>query len=67
MDLSIHVKNINTQKDVAKIKRLISQYQGIMACEISINKKEIQLVYDEISIAIEDIINEIEINGYICN
>lgn len=60
----IRVHNLNTQNDVVKIKEIISQYEGIIACEISISKKEIQLVYDRLSISIDEIESNIEMEGY---
>ena len=60
----IRVHNLNTQNDVVKIKEIISQYEGIIACEISISKKEIQLVYDSLSVSMDEIESNIEMEGY---
>ena len=64
MKSSIRVYNLNTQNDVIKIRKIISKYEGIIACEINVNKKEILLVYDKMSVSIEELINNLEISGY---
>ena len=49
---------------MVKIREIISQYEGIIACEINIVKKEVQLVYDGLSVSIDEIENSIEMCGY---
>lgn len=63
----IRVYNLNESKDVRTIKKAISINEGIIACEINLSKKEIQIVYDNLSICIEDIITSIELAGYMIN
>lgn len=65
MKSSIRVHNLNTQSDVIKIRKIIARYEGIIAYEININRKEIQLVYDNLSVDIDEIKIYIEMNGYI--
>lgn len=60
----IKVYGINTQKDVIKIQKTISNMEGILACEISIKKKEIQIIYNENCIEIDKITENIENIGY---
>lgn len=60
----IKVYGINTQKDVIKIQKTISSMEGILACEISIKKKEIQIIYNENCIEIDKITENIENIGY---
>lgn len=60
----IKVYGINTQKDVIKIQKTISNMEGILACEISIKKKEIQIIYNESCIEIDEITENIENLGY---
>ena len=65
MKSSIRVHNLNTQSDVIKIRKIIARYEGLIAYEININRKEIQLVYDNLSVDIDEIKIYIEMNGYI--
>ena len=60
--LKIH--EIRNQKDVVKIQRLISRIEGIIACEVSLNKNEIQLIYNESFVNLDKIIEELENVGY---
>lgn len=60
----IRIHNLNNSKDVQKIRKIISINEGIIACEINLSKKEIQIVYDHLSISIDDIIASIELAGY---
>lgn len=60
----IKIYNLNTQKDISRIQRVISQNEGILACEISLKKKEIQIIYNESCIDIDKISESIENLGY---
>ena len=61
---SIKVYNLNTSKDVNTIRNIITNEEGIVACEINKSKKEIQVVYDNLTISLEHIMNLIEMVGY---
>ena len=43
----IKVYNLSAQKDVSRIQGAIAKNEGILACEISLNKKEIQIIYNK--------------------
>ncbi|MEN8077079.1 hypothetical protein ABFP60_08945 [Clostridioides difficile] len=60
----VRIYNLATHTDIVKIRSIVSDYEGILACEINLNKKEIHLVYDSLSISIDEIINSIENEGY---
>lgn len=60
----IRVHNLNSSNDVKNIRKVISINEGIIACEISLGKKEVQVVYDNLSISLDDIIESIEMSGY---
>lgn len=64
MKSSIKVYNLNTSKDISTIRNIIINEEGIVACEINKAKKEIQIVYDKLTVSLEHIINLIEISGY---
>lgn len=61
----IKVFNLKTLKDVSSIKKAIVYNQGIVACKINKNSGEVELVYDEYFINIDEIIECIEKCGYI--
>ena len=60
----VRIYNLIRNEDIIKIKNQVSNYEGILACEINLNKKEVNLVYDSLSVAIYEIIASIENAGY---
>lgn len=60
----IKVLNINNQKDVSNIQKAIANVDGIIACEISYEKKEVQVIYNENYLELDKIIESIEDCGY---
>lgn len=60
----IRVCDLNTSIDVRNIREAIASNEGVVACEISLNKKEVNVVYDNYSVQLEDIIDSIEELGY---
>ncbi|MDY3828529.1 MAG: heavy metal-associated domain-containing protein [Clostridium sp.] len=59
------IQNLNNSSDVSKINSIMSQIEGVIACEISVDRREIQVVYNEAIVKLEDIIGDIEDIGYI--
>lgn len=64
MKVSIKIYNLNKSNDINTIRNILTNEEGIVACEISKAKKEVQIVYDNLIISSEDIINLIEMAGY---
>lgn len=64
MKISMKIYNLNKSIDVNTIRNIIINQEGIVACEISKIKKEVQVVYDGLTISSDDIINLIEMAGY---
>ena len=60
----VRIYNLTNYEDIIKIKSLVSNYEGILACEINLNKKEVNIVYDSLSVSIDEIITSIENVGY---
>ncbi|WP_196000946.1 heavy metal-associated domain-containing protein [Clostridium sp. 1001271B_151109_B4] len=60
----VRISNLTSHADLLKIRSIVSDYVGVLACEINLNKKEVHLVYDRASISIDEIINAIETSGY---
>ena len=61
----IKVYQINKEQDVIEIQRVISQIEGIIASKVSLEKKEIQVIYNENFVILDKIIESIEDLGYI--
>lgn len=60
----LKICNMNTIEDVNSIRRAIAGNEGVLACEISKEKGEIQIIYDTYFVDIESIIESIEDLGY---
>ena len=52
----VRIYNLTTHNDIVNIRNVVSNYEGILACEINLNKKEVSIVYDSLSVSIEEII-----------
>lgn len=64
MKISMKIYNLNKSTDVNTIRNIIINQEGIVACEISKAKKEVQVVYDGLTVSSDDLINLIEMAGY---
>lgn len=60
----VKVGNMRTMEDVGKIRKAISDNQGIIACQISKESQEVSIVYDNYIIDLDDIIGSLEDLGY---
>ncbi len=60
----IKVYNMKTTEDVNNIRKAIANNEGVIACEINVEKGEVQIVYDKYFVNVEDIIESIEDLGY---
>lgn len=61
----IKILNMNSQKDSKKIQNILIHNTGVIASQTSLIKKEVTVVYDDLSIKIEKIIELIEDLGYL--
>ena len=61
----IKILNMESEKDVKLIQNAIANKSGIIASQVSLQKKEIVVIYDSIYLNEEKIINTIEDLGYI--
>ena len=59
------IKILNMESDVKLIQNAIANNSGIIASQVSLQKKEIVVIYDSIYLNEEKIINTIEDLGYI--
>ncbi|GAA0121123.1 MAG: ferredoxin [Clostridium argentinense] len=60
----LKVCDMVTSKDISNVRSAISSNQGVLACQILSESKEIEIVYDDYFISIDDIIQSIEDKGY---
>ena len=60
----IKVCNMSTSKDVSNINLAISNNQGVVACKINSESKEIEVIYDDYFVSLDDLIESIEEVGY---
>lgn len=60
----IKVFNINSNEDISNVREAVSNNEGVIACEVSMARQEISVVYDDRSLTLDDIINSIEMSGY---
>lgn len=64
MKSTLKVCNIYSMNDVNRIRQAISYNQGIIACQINIEKGQISIVYDDYFITIDCIEQSLEDLGY---
>ena len=64
MKALVRIYNLTTHDDIINIRNVVSNYEGILACEINLNKKEVNIVYDSLSVSMDEIMNSIENAGY---
>ena len=64
MKALFRIYNLTTHNDINNIRNVVSNYEGILACEINLNRKEVNIVYDSLSVSMDEIMNSIENAGY---
>lgn len=60
----LKISNVNTNEDIIKIREALAENEGLIACEISLSKKEVSLIYDDTSITLDNLVSSIEEAGY---
>lgn len=60
----LKIGNMRTLDDVNSIRNVLADNQGILACQVSREKQEVSVVYDDYFINIDKIIDSIEDLGY---
>jgi copper chaperone len=58
------VTNMNTAKDINKIRKVIANNEGAIACQINSEKGEVSVVYDNYFVTSDSIIQSVENLGY---
>ncbi|MBS4803871.1 MAG: heavy-metal-associated domain-containing protein [Clostridium sp.] len=67
MKTVLKISNLNTNDDVISIREVVGSNEGVIACEVNLSKKEVNIVYDDKSATIDKIIAEVEELGYSIN
>ena len=65
MKISIKIYNLNKSTDINNIRNILMSRESIVAYQINKIKKEVNIVYDNLIILEDDIINLIEMAGYV--
>jgi copper chaperone CopZ len=64
MKSTLKMGNMVTYDDVNKVRNAISNKQGVMACQINLEKSELNVVYDDYFVQLDDLILALEEEGY---
>lgn len=64
MKSTFKVYGLNSIQDVNNVRKAIAINEGIIACEISKEKGEVNVVFDDYFVTEDKIIESIEDNGY---
>jgi copper chaperone CopZ len=60
----LKICNMNTSDDVNKIRKAIASNEGVVACQINSEKREINVIYDDYFVTNEILIQSLEDLGY---
>jgi copper chaperone CopZ len=55
---------MKTMADVSNIRKAISSNEGVIACQINSEKGEVNVVYDEYFVTLDNLMESIEDLGY---
>jgi copper chaperone CopZ len=61
----LKVGNISSISDVNRIRNVVSQNEGVVACYINKESKIVEIIYDNYLLKLDDIIEAIESLGYL--
>jgi len=64
MKAVLKVCDMVTSKDINNVRSAISNNEGVLACQIRPEIKEVEIVFDNYFINVDDIIASIEEKGY---
>ena len=58
------INSMKTLEDVSNVRNAISNMEGVIACQVNLEKGEVNVVYDDFFIKADDLISSIEDSGY---
>ncbi|WP_291633327.1 heavy-metal-associated domain-containing protein [Clostridium sp.] len=60
----IKVCNMSTSDDISNVNSAISNNQGVIACQLNSESKEVEIIYDDYFVSLDNLIESIEEAGY---
>jgi Heavy-metal-associated domain. len=60
----LKLSKINGYNDVVSLREAVADNEGVIACQVSLEKNEISIVYDDYFLNEEDLIQSIEEAGF---
>lgn len=64
MKALLRVCDMRTVEDINKVNVAVANNQGVVACEINKEKREVSVIYDDYFVDVDNIIQSIENIGY---
>lgn len=64
MKALLKVCDMKTVEDINKVKGAVANNQGVVACEINREKREVSVIYDDYFVDVDTIIESVENTGY---
>ncbi len=64
MKSTLKVRNMKNLRDVSIVRNAISQNEGVVACQISMEKGEVEIIYDRYFLNVDKVIETLEELGF---
>ncbi|GAA0071963.1 hypothetical protein UT300003_34880 [Clostridium sardiniense] len=64
MKAVLKVSGMSNSTDIRKVQSAIASSEGVIASEVALEKKEVTIIYNDMYIELESIIDKIEDLGY---
>lgn len=64
MKAVLKVSGMNNSIDIKKVQSAIASSEGIIASEVTLERKEVTVIYNDMYVELESIIDRIEDLGY---
>lgn len=64
MKSTLKIRNMKNLRDVSIVRNSISQNEGVVACQISMEKGEVEIVYDRYFLNVDKVIEALEVIGF---
>ena len=58
------ISSMKTLEDVSNVRNAISNMEGVIACQVNLEKGEVNVVYDDFFIKEDGLIQSLEDSGY---
>jgi len=64
MKAVLRISNMYSSADVNNVRKAIANNEGVIACQISKEKQEIDIVYDHFFVTEDELVASLEDSGY---